>query len=385
MVNRLHHLYRDERGMSAIWVGAGFMAFLSATTLAIDVGMLMTARSQAQTSADAGALAGATALVYDSFTDHSANGPAVQSAITAAKSNKVIGSDVVVAPVDVEFLPDATGELNRVKVTVYRNAAHGNPMPALMGKFFGVPVLNVMATATAEAAPANAETCVKPFTIPDRWQENQDKAFDPVDSNFDVVDNKGKPLKKPDVYIRPDKPGATGWDANKDKGTKLILKANNQDKPAPSFYNPWDLPGSVGGNDYRDNIAGCNPAMIAAPTPLTPENGNMVGPTKQGVDLLTAKDPNAWWDGNCKCVKGSAFGNHSPRIGIIPLYDPFVYATGKQNGKTADLVAVNYMGFFIEKMQGNEVVGYITPVTGLIDGGGPAPAASFIKAIRLIQ
>ena len=35
--------------------------------LAIDVGMLMTARSQAQNSADAGALAGAIALIYDDY------------------------------------------------------------------------------------------------------------------------------------------------------------------------------------------------------------------------------------------------------------------------------------------------------------------------------
>jgi Flp pilus assembly protein TadG len=38
----------------------GFMAFFAASTLAIDVGMFMTARSQAQNAADAGALAGAT-------------------------------------------------------------------------------------------------------------------------------------------------------------------------------------------------------------------------------------------------------------------------------------------------------------------------------------
>ena len=43
--------------MSFVYVGMGFMAFLSATTLAIDVGMFMTARTQAQTSADSGALA----------------------------------------------------------------------------------------------------------------------------------------------------------------------------------------------------------------------------------------------------------------------------------------------------------------------------------------
>src|SRR5207302_10876098 len=81
---RLKHLARDERGMSFVFVGVGFFAFLSATTLAIDVGMFMTARSQAQNAADAGALAGATALVFNSYTDHSAGGPVVQSEVNDA-------------------------------------------------------------------------------------------------------------------------------------------------------------------------------------------------------------------------------------------------------------------------------------------------------------
>jgi uncharacterized iron-regulated membrane protein len=75
--------------MSFVFVGVGFMAFLAATTLAIDVGMFMTARAQAQTSADSGALAGALALYYDDYANRSANGPAVQNALSAARSNNV--------------------------------------------------------------------------------------------------------------------------------------------------------------------------------------------------------------------------------------------------------------------------------------------------------
>jgi len=63
---RFRHLARDERGVSFVFVGVSFMAFMAASTLAIDVGMFMTARSQAQNAADAGALAGATALVFNS-------------------------------------------------------------------------------------------------------------------------------------------------------------------------------------------------------------------------------------------------------------------------------------------------------------------------------
>ena len=91
--------------------------------------MLMTARSQAQNSADAGALAGATALLYDSYTDRSAGGPAVTSAIRASQMNNVMGGQVSVTPADVEFLNSpTTGEPNRVKVAVRRTASRGNPV-----------------------------------------------------------------------------------------------------------------------------------------------------------------------------------------------------------------------------------------------------------------
>ena len=49
----------DERGLALIFVALGFLAFVSAAMLAVDVGMFMVARTQAQNSADAGALAGA--------------------------------------------------------------------------------------------------------------------------------------------------------------------------------------------------------------------------------------------------------------------------------------------------------------------------------------
>ena len=44
---RLARVSRDERGFSLIVFGCGFMALLAASMLAIDVGMLMHARTQA--------------------------------------------------------------------------------------------------------------------------------------------------------------------------------------------------------------------------------------------------------------------------------------------------------------------------------------------------
>src|SRR5262245_53531624 len=174
MLQRFRHLRDDERGMSVIFVGLSFMAVRTATMLAIDGGMLMTARSQAQNSADAGALAGATAMVFNDFNDRTATGPIVTSALNAAKANQVIGQAPSVLPADVTFPIDPlTGQSDLVEVTVYRTTDRSNPVATLIAQLFGVPTANIRARARAGAFPAGAEQCVLPFTIPDKWIENQ--------------------------------------------------------------------------------------------------------------------------------------------------------------------------------------------------------------------
>src|SRR5580765_1134662 len=128
MLKRLQRFRDDERGMSFVFVGIGFMAFMAATTLAIDVGMFMTARTQAQTSADAAALSGVTALVFNNWDDRSATGPAVQSALSTAQQNNVMGSAVSALPSDVTFPLDSFGQANEVKVNVFRTISRTNPV-----------------------------------------------------------------------------------------------------------------------------------------------------------------------------------------------------------------------------------------------------------------
>jgi Flp pilus assembly protein TadG len=386
--NTFQRLRRDERGMTLMFIAIAFLGFMAASAIAIDVGMFMTARSQAQNSADAGALAGATALVFNDYNDRTPSGPAVQSAKSGSTANQVIRANVSVKNSDVTFPVGPTGLKNRVQVSVYRTQARGNPVPSYLGPLFGVPTVNIMATATAEASDANAETCVMPFTIPDKWIEKQCGPeicpWDPTDT-FDMYDSKGNLLPNPDIYIPPGQPNPTGFNEMTDRGLELVLKANNGSKIAPSMYNPWDLPGSIGANDYSNNIANCNPAIFQNGDMMPPENGNMVGPTTQGTTALVAKDPNAYWDTSCNCVKGSAYGI-SPRIAVVPLYNPIVYAQGQQSGKNAQLQMVNYLGFFIEGINGGgQVTGRITPITGLINVNGPSAGGAFAKVIRLVQ
>jgi len=376
MLTRLRHVRRDERGMAFVYVGLGFMGFLAATTLAIDVGMFMTARSQAQNSADAGALAGATSLAFNSFTDRTPGGPAVSAAVSTALANKVIKANVSVTPSDVTF-PNTNGLNDLVKVDVHRTAATGNPIPTLMGVLFGVSQVDINATATAEAAPANAMTCVKPFMIPDKYIDNNGNGV------FDL---------NVDTYIDGTDPAHyTGYTTANDIGTPMMLRAGNQNSINPSFYYSWKMPGDIGGNFYRDNIDQCNQSIISYdpnnPYLMTQEPGDKQGPTVQGILDLIAQDPDTRWDTTCMCVKGSRFSGQSPRVFPIPLFNPVYYATGKANGRPASFELANFLGYYADYVEANGTIhGIITNITGLIDpNAGPAPASMFPRAIRLVQ
>jgi Flp pilus assembly protein TadG len=389
------HLRDDERGMSMVFIAVGFMAFLTATTLSIDVGMFMAARTQAQSAADAGALAGATALVHDSFTDRTATGPVVQSAVNTALGNQIVGVAPAVAPGDVTFPTGPTGLNNRVAVSVYRTAARGNAVPTLMGSLFGVSFVDIGASATGEASPANAMTCVKPFMIPDKWREvsNSAGAADgpwSTASSFDEFDNQGNLMAHPDVYIPAGQPGYTGYTVKDDVGTPLVLRAGNGDQPNPSFYYSWKMPGDVGGNFYRDNIDNCNTSVISYdannPVFMTQEPGDKQGPTLQGIQDLIDKDPDTKWDPSCKCVTGSKYAT-SPRVFPIPLFNPQYYAEGKANGRGASFELANFLGFYADSVDTNgKIHGIITNIVGVVDPkAGPAPADMFPMAIRLVQ
>lgn len=383
-MERLRHLGRDERGMTLAFIALGLTAMLAASTLAVDVGMFMTARSQAQNAADAGALAGATALAFNDFDDRSVGGPAVQGAINTATENAVMGQIVNVTPSDVAFPVGPSGVSNRVKVSVYRTAARSNPVSTLLGSMFGVTAIDIMATATAEASPSNAMTCVKPFTIPDRWVERGDPSWTP-DSAFERYDKQGNLLSNPDEYIPPGQPGYKGYDATRDKGLELMIRAGTGNNVSPSFYWSWAMPGGTGADYYRENIAGCNSTIVHFGDIMTPEPGNMVGPTMQGVDDLIALDPDARWD-DAEGKVVSPHGSRSPRIFPIPLYDPEFYQSGVTTGRNVTLRVANWIGFFVERRAGNNVYGRITPIQGLIDNdAGPAPAGSFPYTIRLVE
>jgi putative Flp pilus-assembly TadE/G-like protein len=368
--------------MTFVMVGVGFLAFMSATMLAIDVGMGMVARTQSQKAADSGALSGAIALVFDNYDDRSPSGPAVQSALTAAKStqNQVFNAQASVIPEDVTF-----PTVDQVRVLVQRSVARGNPLTPFIGPMIGIKTMDVGAVATAEIIPANAMQCVKPFMIPDRWIEKNDPPMT-MNSTFDMYDNKGNPVPTPDVYIPRGQTGYTGYNPNRDKGTQLILRAGTGNNIEPTMYYSWKMPGNdIGGDFYRENIYMCNQTKVHPGDSMIQEPGNMVGPTTSGIQDLIDQDPAAHWNSSTRKVEGGKAGK-SPRIAPIPLYDPAKYANAKKNGRTAEFEVANWIGFFFDRIVGNQVYGYIVPITGTLDkNAGPGSPDAFAKAIVLVE
>jgi hypothetical protein len=71
------------------------------------------------------------------------------------------------------------------------------------------------------------------------------------------------------------------------------------------------------------------------------------------------------------------------------LYDPVKYTEGQHTGKSQpDLTVVNYLGFFVEEVNGGgEVIGRIAPITGRVTnpGAGGPPIGGFAQAIMLVK
>ncbi len=364
---------RDRRGAVLVITTTGVFVVLAAVALAVDVGMMLTARAEAQRVADLSALAGALQL--------GSNGDSAAAeawAIQYAADNLIRKQSAVVLPADV--FVDVPND--QVTVTVNRTVARGNPVGTFFARIFGVPAVDVVADATAEASIASTSiNCILPIAIADQWQEN---GGDPV-----IYDD------PPDVYIPwdPSNPSAphTGY-ANTSIGDTIKLRpfGGGPGEVNPSWYYVWRVPGQSGAKRYRENIWGCVDPSIEYHVGMTvnTEPGNMIGPTRKGFNKLVSLDPNAIWNENLNCVTDSSLsGSSDPldcrgsvRVKPTPLFDP---RFPPRNGmKPFDFI--NFAGIFVLGITGNEVTGIFVGYTAVGSGGG-GPGASLLKKIHLIE
>jgi hypothetical protein len=392
-----------ERGTILVQVSVAMLALLALSAFVFDYGVMWASRGQAQNSADAGALSGAIALAFDNPDDQDA---ARAKAKAVALQNQVWKSQPDVTDADITFpecpplspgLPDTC-----VKVDVYRNQrANGKPLPTFFARLVGITTQGVRATATAQVMAGDSAKCVKPFAVPDKWIErNPTVAPWDADSAFQRFQmtgpNKGAVLDPADEYIPPGEPNHSGFTVEADYGTLMTLKwGGPQDAIRPGWFfpvviNPTEGPG---GDNFRDNISTCDPTVIGPGTLLESEPGAMIGPTSQGMANLIALDSTASWSTSANGGRGAPVGGCmaagtcgvSPRLVAIPLFDVQKWQEGKTGGRTV-IEVVKILGFWMERMQGNDVVGYLTHYPTLASGTPPANEdATFLRTVILVR
>ena len=406
----------SERGAVLIHVAISLLGLIAFSTFVVDYGVLWAARRQAQNAADAAALAGAISM---GFVDMEDQDLARQSALVVAGENAVWGEAPDVTPADVTFPvcpPGSPGAGTNacIRVDVFRNQrADGNPLPTFFGRLLGIDEQGVRATATAQVLFGDSTDCVKPFAIPDRWLEARDDQGAvgwSEEDDFERYDRQsGAVLAPADYYEAPGAPGGTygpngtGFTRDStalggsDHGRYMVLKSGGPaDAIAPGWYHPVVINAEEGpgGANYRDNIATCDPTVIGPGTVLQSEPGNMVGPTAQGMRDLIALDPTATWNPNLYgpglggvsggCMASGACAI-SPRLVAIPAFNPDTYDAGRASGRI-DIHVTKVLGFFVERMNGNEVGGYITTYpSSAYEGTSATPGAAFVISIALVR
>ena len=111
----------------------------------------------------------------------------------------------------------------------------------------------------------------------------------------------------------------------------------------------------------------------------------MIGPTDQGVRALINADPDEHWNTFTNSVECTGPDCSGERTVSIPLFDPYEYELARRSGRH-EIVITKVLGFFVDRMDGNDVIGYFVGAPGVVDpaqpSGGPT---SWLRVIRLVR
>ena len=383
LAKRLRHL-REERGAVLVVVAAAMLGLTSGVALAVDVGLMTTARVEAQRAADASALAGAGGLVQSPGNSDLAR----YLADAYASENIVRHVPVALQPEDI------TVDLDELTVTVYvyRVEERDNAISTFFARVFGVSHVDISAMATAEAAPAGGVNCLLPVAMPDRWEEADVPGNDPKDFNPELGD-----YYVPWVQAGTDPPvyntGFTGY-SDSDLGLQVTIKSNSGGGNLnSSWYYPWRPYAEQGAEDYEGNVRHCVDPSVGYQIGMEVETepGNMTGPTVKGFEDLINLDPTARWNASMNCVVSAGYEGSldpsqcrgSPRIRPIPMFDP----RAEPDLGNKPFTFTNFVGLFVESIQGNSVMGRWVGYTGVAPASpdDESSAGPLFKVVRLIE
>ncbi len=368
-----------ERGAILVQTAIMLVGLTAFGAFIVDYGVLWTARRQVQNAADSAALAAAASLGFDAPGDQ---GRARQNARIAVTQNPVWGAPADIRDGDITFpacpvgaVPVAGGG-SCVRVEVYRNQRGGGaPLPTLFGSLVNVTEQGVKAVATAQVLYGSSTDCVKPFAIPDRWQEQRGNlgppGFDPLDT-FERYDGAGMLLPGLVDYYEPPGgplfgPNGTGYSLGDSAFGPGVYGTAVEWAPAVlpgRAKGEWFLPVHVTpGGGFGADITSCASRVVQPGDVLDVVPNNIAAEFVQGVNSLIDRDPAATWNAAMNGGRGGVSGGCmasgtcvvSPRIVALPAFSPDAWDAG---GAANDVVVVTrIVGFFISRLEGGYVVG----------------------------
>jgi Flp pilus assembly protein TadG len=351
-----------DRGVSILIIAVSMIFILGMAGLGIDLASLYVGRSQAQRAADAAALAAANYLASDASCVNGGGGSisascqalARQQAETVGNQNLIAGISPNIQDGDVTFL-DTSASDPQVQVVAARDTARGNPMPTFFVKIFGIKTANVSASAVAEAytssgsGPPVGAKCVKPWLIPNCDPGNTNPSQKNTNcasaAGYFVIPSgnyvsstlartgqaPGGPIGEP-FTMKPGSPGSAA--APGQYYAAFIPDTNAAPTECPSCAS--STPGGGGSGSaavYRENIECCNQNPITCgPNTFTLQSsaGNMVGPTRQGVDCLIHQSGGSY---SSNCGQDTMNGIANPCTNAAPpiMQQPFTIMAGPNN------------------------------------------------------
>lgn len=375
-----------ERGMTLVTVALWMLGIIGISALALDIGVLYTAHTSAQHAADAAALAGAY-----SFLDVSAPQPstAQNHAIATAAQNKVLGNPVVITAGNV--VVDTVNQ--HVTVTVPLTGA--SALPTYFAAAIGFPSMGVVAQATAEAwKSGTASRCLKPIFIPNTiLSANPATACtaSPKQVIFDK-DGAGNYVETDFAQAQIPTPAGTPIGIRPTSPTGTLT--------ASQFYSLNFDPNAPGGgaNEYRCTLGAClNECGIGAVKcgdSFPVETGNMVGPTRQGVNDWTGNPADRYLGPDQYQTANGVFDT-SRSLGLAPIWDncdPNSQITPGYHGQSVKIVG--FLEIFAAGWRGGNGAGaslqvyFVRPLacdtSGVTGPTGPL-TGPMGQPVRLIQ
>ena len=341
---------------------------LGFATLAVDVGVLYSARTSAQRAADSAALAGAFTFVTNPLAPQPAT--ANSHALQAALENNILTSPITQAEVSTNV--DLANRRVTVDLTHVENT--------LFGRILGADTAQIQVRGVAETSQTALGTyCVKPWFIPNTIVSDLDPC-DACAAGEVLFDGAGQMTPYAQTRL----------------GLEFTIKPQKpQGALAPGQYYCLRLPGSSGANDYRNNIATCFSGVVTCQDLYNVEPGNMVGPTRQGVEQLIGEYPDVYLSPGQYQRVDPSIGDTSQSLIVSPVWDVCNMAGFcpdeelPAGGSNLQIPVAGFAMVFVKGIVGNDVRAHLINAFDC-DSGNPASPGNqesgpFSLPLRLVR